>query len=152
VLKVIATPYIVFGLITLIISFVYYKKATNETSKIETEDRNPLELGTAFVFAILFIVTMFITNFVVNNYGTTGLNILSFIIGMTDIDPFILALLTGKYNIDAVAVASAMLIATGSNNILKALYAVWFGKKKAVSSAFWLIILGLLTIGFGIYI
>ncbi|WWW11839.1 DUF4010 domain-containing protein [Arcobacter cryaerophilus gv. pseudocryaerophilus] len=152
VLKVIATPYIVFGLITLIISFVYYKKATNETSKIETEDRNPLELGTAFVFAILFIVTMFITNFVVNNYGTTGLNILSFIIGMTDIDPFILALLTGKYNIDAVAVASAMLIATGSNNILKALYAVWFGKKKAVSSAFWLIILGFLTIGFGIYI
>lgn len=152
VLKVIVTPYIVFGLITLIISFVYYKKATNETSKIETEDRNPLELGTAFVFAILFIVTMFITNFVVNNYGTTGLNILSFIIGMTDIDPFILALLTGKYNIDAVAVASAMLIATGSNNILKALYAVWFGKKKAVSSAFWLIILGFLTIGFGIYI
>ena len=152
VLKVIATQYIVFGLIALIISFVYYKKATNETSKIETEDRNPLELGTAFVFAILFIVTMFITNFVVNNYGTTGLNILSFIIGMTDIDPFILALLTGKYNIDAVAVASAMLIATGSNNILKALYAVWFGKKKAVSSAFWLIILGFLTIGFGIYI
>ena len=152
VLKVISTPYIVFGLITLIISFVYYKKATNETSKIETEDRNPLELGTAFVFAVLFIVTMFITNFVVNNYGTTGLNILSFIIGMTDIDPFILALLTGKYNIDAVAVASAMLIATGSNNILKALYAVWFGKKKAVSSAFWLIILGFLTIGFGIYI
>ena len=152
VLKVIATPYIVFGLITLIISFVYYKKATNETSKIETEDRNPLELGTAFVFAILFIVTMFITNFVVNNYGTTGLNILSFIIGMTDIDPFILALLTGKYNIDAVAVASAMLIATGSNNILKAVYAVWFGKKKAVSSAFWLIFLGVATIGSGIYI
>ena len=152
VLKVVATPYIVFGLITLIISFVYYKKATNETSKIETEDRNPLELGTAFVFAILFIVTMFITNFVVNNYGTTGLNILSFIIGMTDIDPFILALLTGKYNIDAAAVASAMLIATGSNNILKAVYAVWFGKKKAVSSAFWLIFLGVATIGSGIYI
>ena len=152
VLKVVATPYIVFGFITLIISFVYYKNATDEISTIETEDKNPLELGTAFVFAILFIVTMFITNFVVNNYGTTGLNILSFIIGMTDIDPFILALLTGKYNIDAAAVASAMLIATGSNNILKAVYAVWFGKKKAVSSAFWLIILGFLTIGFGIYI
>ena len=152
VLKVVATPYIVFGFITLIISFVYYKKATDEISTIETEDKNPLELGTAFVFAILFIVTMFITNFVVNNYGTTGLNILSFIIGMTDIDPFILALLTGKYNIDAAAVASAMLIATGSNNILKAVYAVWFGKKKAVSSAFWLIFLGVATIGSGIYI
>lgn len=152
VLKVIAAPYVVFGFITLLISFVYYKKATNETSTIETEDKNPLELGTAFVFAILFIVTMFITNFVVNNYGTTGLNILSFVIGMTDIDPFILALLTGKYNIDAAAVASAMLIATGSNNILKAVYAVWFGKKKAVSSAFWLIFLGIATIGSGIYI
>lgn len=152
VLKVVAAPYVVFGFITLLISFVYYKKATNETSTIETEDKNPLELGTAFVFAILFIVTMFITNFVVNNYGTTGLNILSFVIGMTDIDPFILALLTGKYNIDAAAVASAMLIATGSNNILKAVYAVWFGKKKAVSSAFWLIFLGIATIGSGIYI
>ena len=64
----------------------------------------------------------------------------------------ICGVIQNKYNIDAVAVASAMLIATGSNNILKALYAVWFGKKKAVSSAFWLIFLGVATIGSGIYI
>ena len=34
VLKVIATPYIVFGLITLIISFVYYKKQQMKLQKL----------------------------------------------------------------------------------------------------------------------
>ena len=89
---------------------------------------------------------MMISNFVVDNFGATGLNILSLIIGFTDIDPFVLSLLAGKYNIDSFAVASAVIIAAGSNNILKAVYTIWFGKDNAKESSIILFILGILTI------
>jgi len=152
VFKIVVYPFIAFALICLLIVGVFYKKGVNHTnnSNAQLEDSNPLELGTAFIFAFLFVVTMFITNLVVDNFGTTGLNILSIIIGFTDIDPFILSLLAGNYNIDSSAIAGAIIIAAGSNNILKSLYTVWFGKKKAVSSLVSLMILGVLTIVVGL--
>ncbi|MDX4068188.1 MgtC/SapB family protein [Aliarcobacter skirrowii] len=150
VFKILVYPFLIFSLICIVITFVYYKKASNGISNIELTDSNPLELGTAFIFAFLFIVTMIITSFVVDSYGTTGLNILSMIIGFTDIDPFILSLLAGNYNIDISSVASAIIIATGSNNILKAVYTFWFAKRKAISSFVLLTTLGVLTIMVGL--
>lgn len=152
VFYIILYPFLIFAFICLVLVLVYNKKASTFTGNFETTDSNPLELGTAFLFAFLFVITMLITNFVVDNYGTTGLNILSLIIGFTDIDPFILSLLAGNYNIDSKAITSAMIIATGSNNILKAVYSIWFGKKRAISSFVWLVILGILTILVGIFL
>ncbi|MCG3706163.1 DUF4010 domain-containing protein [Aliarcobacter butzleri] len=152
VVKTIMIPFLALAFICAIITLVYYKKASNGVSNIEVEDSNPLELGTAFIFAFLFIITMLITNFVVDNYGSSGLKFLSIIIGFTDIDPFILSLLTGKYSIDSSVIASAIIIAAGSNNILKAVYTIWFGKDKTISSFVWLLILGILTILVGFFI
>lgn len=152
VVKTILIPFLALAFICAIITLVYYKKASNGVSNIEVEDSNPLELGTAFIFAFLFIITMLITNFVVDNYGSSGLKFLSIIIGFTDIDPFILSLLTGKYSIDSSVIASAIIIAAGSNNILKAVYTIWFGKDKTISSFVWLLILGILTILVGFFI
>ena len=152
VVKTILIPFLALAFICAIITLVYYKKASNGVSNIEVEDSNPLELGTAFIFAFLFIITMLITNFVVDNYGSSGLKFLSIIIGFTDIDPFILSLLTGKYSIDSSVIASAIIIAAGSNNILKAVYTIWFGKDKTISSFVWLSILGILTILVGFFI
>ncbi|MCG3717091.1 DUF4010 domain-containing protein, partial [Aliarcobacter butzleri] len=152
VVKTILIPFLALSFICAIITLVYYKKASNGVSNIEVEDSNPLELGTAFIFAFLFIITMLITNFVVDNYGSSGLKFLSIIIGFTDIDPFILSLLTGKYSIDSSVIASAIIIAAGSNNILKAVYTIWFGKDKTISSFVWLSILGILTILVGFFI
>lgn len=146
VFQIVLYPFLAFSIVCLIIVFIYYKKASNISSNLEIKDSNPLELGTAFLFAFLFIVTMMITNFVVDNFGTTGLNVLSLIIGATDSDPFVLSLLTGKYNIDSLSIASAVIIAAGSNNILKAIYSIWFGKDNAKIASIALAILGILTI------
>ena len=146
VFQIVLYPFLAFSIVCLIIVFIYYKKASNISSNLEIKDSNPLELGTAFLFAFLFIVTMMITNFVVDNFGTTGLNVLSLIIGATDSDPFVLSLLTGKYNIDSLSIASAVIIAAGSNNILKAIYSIWFGKDNAKIASLALAILGILTI------
>jgi len=146
--KKITVPMILFAIIALIIAFLLYKKTSSLNAPID--DRNPLELGTAFVFAFLFVAMMVITHYVTNHFGNIGLKILSFIVGFTDIDPFILSILTGKFHISVNSLASAIVIAAGSNNILKAFYALIFSKKIAKTSAIWLFILGIATIGYGL--
>jgi uncharacterized membrane protein (DUF4010 family) len=142
-------PFLFFIVLTGIITYIYYKKASKVIGDFEIKDSNPLELGTAFIFAILFVITMMITNFVIQNYGTSGLQLLSTIVGFTDIDPFILSLLTGKYTIESSQIASAIIISAGSNNILKSIYTLWFGKDKTITSFVLLMILGILTIAVG---
>jgi uncharacterized membrane protein (DUF4010 family) len=151
--KILLIPFLLLILFSILVSFFYYRKSLSTQNIIEVEDKNPLELGTAFIFAFLFIVMMLITNFVVLNYGSSGLKLLSSVVGFSDIDPFVLSLLTGKYEINSSQIASAIVIASGSNNILKGTYTLWFGtKEKTFHSFVWLIILGISTILLGVFI
>lgn len=143
------TPfYLIFAAGMIIFSFVFYKK---DTASDYISDQNPLELQTAFLFAFLFVAMMVVTKYITTNYGNTGLQVLSFLIGFTDIDPYILSLLTGKYLISEALILKAVFIATGSNNILKAAYALYFGKKNTLISSIILIIFGISTIFAGIF-
>ena len=151
VAKIIAPPLFFFTVVTFLIAVVYYRRGSHEKNRVDMSDANPLELGTAFVFAALFVVMIFVTQFVTHQYGSAGLKLLSFVVGFTDIDPFILSLLTGKYSVTHQDIYAAVLIAAGSNNILKALYALWFGgRKKTMHVSAWLGLLGGLTIGAGL--
>ena len=135
------------------IAALYYRAGASEKNTVETDDTNPLELGTAFVFAALFVIMIAVTQFVTQHYGSAGLKVLSFAVGFTDIDPFILSLLTGKYSVTHQEIYAAILIAAGSNNLLKALYALWFGKWKMSAPSFvWLGILGVATIAAGLFL
>ncbi len=131
--------------------FYYHRARRDLNSNLnEEEDQNPLELGTAFLFAFLFILMASLTHFVLSRYGDLGLNILSFIVGFTDIDPFVLSILSSKFSVTASGATTAILIAAGSNNILKAFYSYIFAKNKIGKiSAAVLLLLGALTIGAG---
>ncbi|MDH4943848.1 DUF4010 domain-containing protein [Sulfurimonas sp. C5] len=142
-------PYSLLVLLSIIIVAVLYHRSRNDKSKIveENGDKNPLELSTAFFFAILFLLMVTVTHFVLNTYGEMGLNMLSFIVGFTDTDPFVLSILSSKFDISIDSAATAILIASGSNNILKAFSAYIFAKNKTgIMSASILILLGALTI------
>ncbi len=148
--KIVLAPFLFFILLSALATFYYYRAGTKISNEPVTEDSNPLELGTAFVFAGLFVLMMMVTHVVVLNYGAGGLKLLSLIVGFTDIDPFILSLLTGHYVIGSQQVAAAIIIAAGSNNVLKALYALWFGSRERTLASFvWLALLGGLTIACG---
>ena len=150
--QILLLPFVGLTLLTLLATLFLYKKSKKNTlnPNIANEDKNPLELSTAFLFAFLFIVMAVLTHFVLSKYGNIGLNILSFIVGFTDIDPFVLSILSSKFSVTAENAATAILIATGSNNILKALYAYIFSKNSAGKvSALTLSILGFLTIAIG---
>jgi len=145
-------PFLALALIGFLVSFFYLKREQKPQEHVEIVDRNPLELKTAFFFAFLFVAMIVLTHFVTKHYGTSGLEILSFLVGFTDIDPFILSILTGKFSITGTQTIAAIMIATGSNNLLKAIYALWFGEmKNTYRSALWISILGIVTIVWGLY-
>ena len=123
-----------FALLTLLtfgISWLIGKRG-NKGQNTEVNDhrhKNPLEFKTALLFAFLFVLFAVLTKYVLNDFGTKGLNIFSFVVGVTDIDPFLMSLFTGKYQIALAAISKATLIAISSNNILKLGYALMLGSK-----------------------
>ncbi len=151
--KALLLPFIIFALLGFASSVFFLQDRDKNTKGLTFVDNNPLELGTAFVFAILFVVMMSLTTYITHYYGLEGLRVLSFITGFTDIDPFILSLITGKYSVTHTEIISAILIAAGSNNLLKGVYALWFGGwEKSYRSAIVIVLLGVGTIAWAFLI
>ncbi len=145
-------PFVLLSLIGFIISFFYLQHQQKTQEHVAIVDKNPLELKTALLFAFLFVIMIIVTHFVTKHYGTSGLEVLSFMVGFTDIDPFILSVLTGKLPIASTQIIAVIMIAAGSNNLLKAIYALWFGGiKNTYKSAVWIFMLGIVTILWGLY-
>lgn len=140
-------PYfIAFAVISIIIMAIILiknKQPNNENLKIN-DTENPLEFKTALIFGLLFSFFAIITNLVVSNYGSMGVNILSFIVGVTDIDPYILNLFQQTSgSITLHTIVNATIIASASNNIIKMIYAIILGKstiKRMIIIGFMVII------------
>ena len=150
--KMLILPFVSLSVVGFIISAFYLKDSGEKKQHPDIVDKNPLELKTAFIFAFLFVAMMILTKYVTQDYGKAGLEILSFVVGFTDIDPFVLSILTGKFSVTSVQIIAAIMIAAGSNNLLKAIYAIWFGGvKNSYKSAIWISLLGLITIALGLW-
>jgi uncharacterized membrane protein (DUF4010 family) len=103
-----------------------------------TASGNPLELGAAAIFAALFVAVSVVSAVAESQFGISGIYGLAAIVGVTDIDPFVLNLAQGGVaGVQNFQLAAAILIASSSNNILKALYAACFagGRATAPSAA-----------------
>ena len=87
---------------------------------------DPLELSAAALFAILSWLSRSLP-IGRRSVGAGGVYILAAIVGVTDIDPFVLSVAQGSATSLSVATATtAILVATSSNNVLKAAYAARF--------------------------
>ncbi|HTA40137.1 MAG TPA: DUF4010 domain-containing protein [Candidatus Acidoferrales bacterium] len=92
---------------------------------------NPLAIGTAFAFALLFVVISAVTTLVQTYLGGAGVLALAAVVGVTDIDPFVLGLAQGgAANVGLELAATAIVVATASNNVLKAVYAIAFSRRR----------------------
>jgi len=111
--------------------FLFRNNDIREVNSSQFPDKNPLEFQTALIFTALFVLLSFITYVVLNRFGTLGLNVLSFLVGMVDIDPFLLSLFGGKFDITISAMTIATFQAIISNNLIKMIYAMVFGAKKS---------------------
>ena len=116
--------------------------------------KNPLEMRTAFVFAGIFLAMIILTYFAVRYLGTAGMYVLAAVMGVTDVDPFIMSLTQSASTTVALGLtANAILIATASNNLVKGIYAYTLSSRKTgrQSLTFLLVLsaLGLIPLLFG---
>ena len=97
----------------------------------EFKPRNPLELGAALLFGVLFLAMLVITHLVVTYLGRGGLYSLAAVMGVTDVDPFIMGLTQTAGGVTPVAsAAAAILVAASSNNVVKGVYAYAVSDRK----------------------
>jgi uncharacterized membrane protein (DUF4010 family) len=89
---------------------------------------NPLQITTAAIFAVLFVVISIVSAWVSGTFGQGGVLGLAAIVGATDIDPFVLAVAQGGVaGMSLGGLSAAIVIAASSNNAAKAAYALGFG-------------------------
>ncbi len=107
---------------------------------------NPLQLRHALIFAGLFVGIQVITRLTLQGLGNAGLYTLAGIMGLTDIDPFILSL-TQQTTLAVRQGALAVGFAIASNNLFKGIYAWRIGGADVGRRALiGLVLLGVLTV------
>lgn len=118
------------------------------------EPRNPLELNAAALFAVLFVVISIVSSWVKSRYGEAGIDILAAVVGVTDINPFVLSLAQGAAApLSVSAAAAAVLIAVASNNLINAFYTAAFaGLRASLPAARSLVVLGLSGVAIALFL
>jgi uncharacterized membrane protein (DUF4010 family) len=64
-------------------------------TSVRVEPSNPLELSAAALFAVLFVAISIASTWAADHFGAAGLYVIAAIVGVTDIDPFVLSIAQG---------------------------------------------------------
>jgi uncharacterized membrane protein (DUF4010 family) len=146
-----APPLLILAVIGLVLAGLGYWISGSPNARPAASSRipvNPLELTAAFIFAALFIAISLASGWARSQFGEGGLFALAAIVGLTDIDPFVLSVAAGGSQFLPVGGAvAAILIAASSNNLIKAAYAAGFAGIRAAAIPAGA--LGLLALGGG---
>ncbi len=146
-------PFSLLVLLSGVIALFFMRGPKKSDSTITVvADQNPLEFKTALLFGFLFAFFAILTHFVIIDFGRAGINILSLIVGITDIDPYIINLFQNvNSDISISLIVSSTIIATASNNFVKMIYALAVGNKGIKKQIIWgfsLLIVGSSIIAF----
>jgi uncharacterized membrane protein (DUF4010 family) len=142
-------PFVVLAGAALGIGWLWTRRKDKSTDDVqrESDPKNPLELVTAFMFAALFLAMLIITQLAVTYLGKGGVDMLAAIMGIADVDPFIMGLTQTVGTLTPVKeAAGAILIAAASNNVAKGIYAYSLADKKTGLQAL-LFLVGLAAAG-----
>lgn len=128
-------PYLLtMSAVAAVIALFIHRKGQKRRIPANTEEEevesNPLEFKVALIFAALFVLFTVLTHYTLAYAGTGGLNLLSFVAGLSDITPFILNLLQGTGNIGIMVVVACTMQAIISNIIVNMFYALFFSERR----------------------
>jgi len=119
----------------------------SEEVKREYDPKNPLELRAALLFAGLFLVMLIATHLVAIHLGRAGVYVLAAVMGVADVDPFIMGMTQSAGAVTSLQVAAvAILIAAASNNIVKGVYAYLLSDRRTGMMSLCLLV-GLAVLG-----
>ena len=83
--------------------------------------QNPFEIIPALVFGAVFVVLLVATQVVQNAFGEAGTVVLAVLMGVADVDPFVISMVQTSGSAVAVA-AVTVIVATMSNTLAKGVY------------------------------
>jgi len=132
-MAVLALPFLVLACLAVGFGWLWTRRADPGEQALQRDlgTKNPLELTTAFLFAVLFLVMLVATQLAVTYLGKGGVDTLAAIMGVSDVDPFIMGLTQAAGALTPVKVAAgAIMIAAASNNVVKGIYAYSLGGGK----------------------
>ena len=93
------------------------------------ETHNPLELRAAFFFAAVFMAIIIATHLAVTYLGRGGVYSLAALMGVTDVDPFIMGMTrSAGLSTTLHLAAGSVAVSAASNNLVKGIYAYAFAK------------------------
>ena len=126
-------PFLALAILAVGFGWLWTRLADKSAQDIqrEADPKNPLELMTAFLFAGLFLAMLVATQLAVTYLGRTGVNTLAVLMGVSDVDPFIMGLTQAAGTLTPFKeAAAAVCIAASSNNIVKGIYAYSLADRK----------------------
>ena len=148
-LAMLAAPLVILGCLAGVGGWVWSRLPDTGSgqSRREFAPRNPLELRVAFLFAALFLGLVVLTGLTVTHLGKAGIYALSGIVGLVDVDPFVLGMTQSAGTLAPVSLAArSIVIAAASNNFAKGIYAFSFSDRKTGIQSLGLL-LGLALLG-----
>ena len=126
-------PFLLMAALAIGAGWLWTRRADPTAAQVQQkfEARNPLELLAAFLFAGLFLGMLIATQLAVTYLGKAGVNTLAAVMGVTDVDPFIMGMTQTAGSLTPLkAGAEAILIAASSNNLVKGIYAFSLADRK----------------------
>ena len=129
--RTLAPPFLALAALALVAGFVWIRRGdAGSPVQREYQAKNPLELRSAFLFAAIFVGALVATHLTLRFLGTTGVYALAVLMGVTDVDPFILGLAQSGGAATPLAVAAGgIVVAAAANNIAKGVYAYSFADR-----------------------
>jgi uncharacterized membrane protein (DUF4010 family) len=134
-----APAFLVLAAAAIVAGWFWSRRPDETTSQVKREyqPKNPLELTAAFLFALLFVVMLIATELAITYLGRAGVDTLAAVMGVTDVDPFILGMTQAAGSVTAIKIAaSAILIAAASNNLVKGIYAYSLADRRTGVQSF----------------
>jgi uncharacterized membrane protein (DUF4010 family) len=128
-----APAFLVLAAVAIVVGWLWSRRPDADTSEFKRQYQpgNPLELIAAFLFALFFLGMLVATQLAVTYLGRAGVNILAAIMGVTDVDPFIMGMTQAAGKLTPLPVAAtAVLIAAASNNLIKGIYSYSLADRK----------------------
>ncbi len=144
-----AIPFVVLAIIAMAAGWIWSRRSDAIALKAgqAVEPKNPLEIRAALFFALLFVGMLVATHLAVTYLGRSGVYTLAAIMGVTDVDPFIMGLTQSAPLMTPLHVASdGILIAAASNNVIKGIYAYALSSRKTGVQSL-VLLLGLAVLG-----
>ncbi|MGE5360511.1 MAG: MgtC/SapB family protein [Bacteroidales bacterium] len=117
----------------LVVGFIWSRLPDDGDGNLQREFQpgNPLEIGTALLFGAIFLAMLVATQLAVTYLGKAGVYVLGAVMGLTDVDPYIMGMTQNAGMTTPLAVAATgIMVAASANNLAKGIYAFTIADRR----------------------